>query len=134
MDWFEQRFIKIGDMLRPQLLQNRNDRIQILSEFANRNAPACFRPKPQPFLTTLIDFDRPEVVQSCNVQVDHSNLENAPIQVTYRTGFIPPGSFKRLMGFEKVSGVQQLNPLDSFRVKLSVTVGNFRCTKIGHSR
>ncbi len=112
LDWFEQRQIKLGDMLRPQILQGGDGSLQVLAQLADRHTPTCFRPKCQPFQAALIHFDRSCVILTGDVQVNHPDLQDGTIQVALRAGFIvPPGGFERFMGFEITPGVEQFHAL-----------------------
>jgi len=118
--------------LRPQSLQRSHDSLQVLPELANLHTPACFRPGQQPFPAALVDFDGAGVVVLGDMQVDHSHLQDAAVQVAHRAGFSPPGCLERLMGFEITSLVEELHAMDGLGMQGTLTVGNSRYAQIGH--
>ena len=75
------------DVLRSQCLQGGHNYLQVLPEPADRHTPASFRPEQQPFPAALVDFERSRVVVLGDVQVNHSHLKDAAVQVTHRAGF-----------------------------------------------
>ncbi len=125
--------VKFGDMLRPQLLQGGHDILQIPPKLADRHSPAGTRPVLQPFPATLIDLEGTGVVMAGNMQVDHTHLQYAAVQITQRAGFFPPGRLERFVGFEIIPVVEQFQPLDGFRVERAIAVSRSGCIQIGHA-
>jgi len=79
-----------------------------------------------------MDFDRPGKVVACNVQIDHTHLQNAPVQVAYRPRFIPPDGFESLMGFEVIPGIEGFHAFNGSWMERFLTVFNSWFGQFGH--
>jgi len=55
--------------------------------------------------------------------VRHSHLQNALIQLTYRTHIIPPGGFERFVSFKVLALVEQVDAQACLRMEIAVATG-----------
>jgi hypothetical protein len=66
------------------------------------------------------------------MQVDHSHLQYAAIQVAQWAAFSPPGCLKRFMRFEITALVEQFHAMNGFRMEGTLAISYSRLNQIGH--